>query len=108
MLKANGFARVRARSPEAFGICDTCGFQFNRTDLVAQMEYQGNALQKTGFMVCTRTCNDVPQPQLTTPILPNDPYPILDPRPELHIEDNFELASTSGPASSATPTSGVV
>ena len=102
-----GFARVSTRQPEAFAICDTCGHLFNHTSLVQQMEFHGNSIRPTGFMVCTRTCTDTPQPQISTPILPNDPYPIKNPRPELYPGDAFEKASSPDPASWATPTSGL-
>jgi hypothetical protein len=77
-----GYARVQAKAPKAFAICDTCGLLYNHVDLVPQMEFQGNDLRPTGFLVCTKTCNDQPQPQLTTPILPPDPEPIENPRPD--------------------------
>lgn len=113
-----GRARVSTRTPQAFGICDTCGFLYNRVQLVDQMEYFGNTIRPTGFLVCTATCNDLPQPQLSTPVLPNDPYPIINPRPELYRGavsppapsppgDSFELASSPDPASTATPVSGL-
>lgn len=113
-----GRARVSTRHPEAFGVCDTCGFVYNRVQLVEQMEYQGNDVRPTGFLVCTSTCNDMPQPQFSTPILPNDPYPILNPRPDLYPGamsqpapnppgDAFEMASSVDPASTATPVSGL-
>jgi hypothetical protein len=106
----NGFARVSRRAPSAFAICDTCGYQFNRTALVEQMEYFGNEIRKTGFLVCQRTCNDIPQPQISTPILPNDPYPVRNPRPELYQSLPFGLASDGGSgedASGGTPAGGL-
>jgi hypothetical protein len=103
----NGFARVNARNPRAFGICDTCGYQFNLCELVDQVEYQGNNITKTGFLVCTRTCNDKPQPQLRSPILPNDPVPMKNPRVETYAgPQGFGLANSGDPASSATPAGG--
>lgn len=101
-----GFARVNRRAPRAFGICDTCGLQYNHDDLVQLMEYQGNELRWTGFLVCTRTCNDRPQPQLTTPILPRDPQPIDQPRVEQFVDTQNEQASSTYPASSPIPVSG--
>lgn|GEM_PF-1516756 len=77
-----GFARVSRRAPKGFGICDTCGYLYNRIDLVEQVEFYGNEVKWTGSMVCTRTCSDKPQAQLTSPILPPDPEPLDNPRPE--------------------------
>jgi hypothetical protein len=101
-----GFARVSRRYPRAFAMCSQCNYWFNRVDLVEQMEFQGNEVRPTGFFVCTRTCYDVPQPQLSTPVLPNDPQPIRLPQFELYQEDTtFNLASSSDLASQSTPIS---
>jgi hypothetical protein len=108
-MNFTGRARVRVRAPEAFGVCDNCGIWYNRDSLVPEMQYQGNALSPTGFLVCTVTCLDVPQPQLQSPILPNDPQPVVNPRIETSdIADRaFSLASSTDPASSGVPISGV-
>lgn len=66
--------------PEALGICDYTGFRFNHNDLVKQMEWRGNALVWTGFMV-GRPFVDVPNEQARPPILPPDPVPVRLPRP---------------------------
>ncbi len=80
---ANGRARVNARSPVAFAICDRCGFRYNHDELVWQYEWAGNALQNQRILVCTRTCNDLPNEQLRVFVLPADPVPIINPRPDL-------------------------
>jgi hypothetical protein len=100
MLKATGRARVDSRHPEAFAVCDTCGFWRNRSDLRADRQYQGNEIIDTGFLVCFDTCLDIPQAQNSTPILPADPRPVLNPRPELNRSDfGFESAASTDPAS---------
>lgn len=76
-----GRARVNARSPDSFGVCDRCGFLYNRKNLRDQYEWAGFQLQNLNLAVC-QTCLDVPQPQLKAIILPPDPVPIDDPRPE--------------------------
>lgn len=68
-------------SPKAVGICDKTGFIFNRKDLVKQMEWRGNALVWTGFLV-GRPYVDEPNQQLRPPILPPDPVPVVMPRLE--------------------------
>lgn len=70
---------VDADSPMALGICDKTGFVFKRMDLVRQMEWRGNSLIWTGFMV-GKPYVDQPNPQLRPPILPPDPVPVKDPR----------------------------
>lgn len=102
-----GFARTNRRHPQAFAICDTCGLQYNRVDLVQDMEYQGNQLRWTGFLVCKRTCNDEPQPQLTTPILPRDPQPIDQPRVEQYVDTEIQQAASSRPISVPIPIAGL-
>lgn len=65
--------------PSALGICDKSRFVFNHKDLVKQMEWRGNALVWTGFLV-GRPYVDVPNEQLRPPILPPDPVPVKMPR----------------------------
>lgn len=100
----NGRARVSARSPSALAICDRCGFTYNRPDLAYQYQWQGMQLQNLNLLVC-KTCLDVPQVQLKTIILPPDPVPVDDPRPErysqevpsyLGTQDGFRLVTMDG------------
>ena len=42
---------VRKDSTEAVGICDYSGFFFSKSDLIKQMEWRGNDLTWTGFLV---------------------------------------------------------
>jgi hypothetical protein len=68
-------------NPEALGICDYTGFVFMRKDMVRQMEWRGNDLVWTGFYV-GKPYADKPNEQNKTPILPPDPRPVIDPRPQ--------------------------
>jgi len=70
---------IDASNPEALGICDYSGMVFNKKDLVKQMEWRGNALVWTGFLV-GRPYVDKPNEQLRPPILPPDPVPVPLPR----------------------------
>jgi hypothetical protein len=81
-----GHAKVDPRSPQAFGICDCCGFQYLRRELYAQMKWMGNQLRWTGHLHCS-TCWDVPNPTVRPIRLPADPPPVLNPRPEKHGPD---------------------
>lgn len=80
-------------NPEALGICDYTGFVFMRKDLVKQMEWRGNALIWTGFLV-GRPYVDVPNEQLRPPILPPDPVPVRLPRPQQF--DSITWSTTPG------------
>lgn len=76
-----GRARVSARNPQAHAICDRCGFRYNRVNLRAQQQWNGLKLQTYNILVCKK-CWDEPQIQLRTIIIPPDPLPVLNPRPE--------------------------
>lgn len=81
-----GRARVSARSPSALAVCQRCAFTYNRTDLRWQFQWQGMGLQNLNILVCD-DCYDVPQQQLRAIILPPDPIPIDDPRPEPYQQE---------------------
>ena len=76
-----GHARVNPQSPSAFANCDQCGFLYCHADLRWEVQYRGNQIMKTGFLVCP-TCWDIPNEQLRPKVLPADPVPILNPRKE--------------------------
>lgn len=86
-----GRARISSSSVEPRGVCDCCGFTYSLVDLKFQFEWAGATLQNTGFRHCP-TCLDVPNQQLRAIIIPPDPVPVRDPRPDL----NAIMVSTSG------------
>ena len=77
----SGHARVSAKNPSAFGCCDRCQFQFNLADLRWQFQWAGMHLQNIRLLVC-RSCEDTPNQQLRSIILPPDPIPVFNPRPQ--------------------------
>jgi hypothetical protein len=77
----SGRATTNPYAPNAFAVCDSCGEWYNRVNLLVQREWYGDTLADTGFRVCSR-CLSKPQPQLKPVILPLDPVPINEPRPE--------------------------
>ena len=86
-MRPHGNAQISARAPRATAICDRCGFMFNHDDLQWQWDWQqGPRLFNLRILVC-RTCLDVPQENGRTIVLPPDPVPIANPRPE-----NYALA----------------
>ncbi len=89
----NGHAEVNPRAPVSFAICDRCSRQFNINMLSWQWQWAGPRLQNTRFLVC-RSCMDVPQPQLKPRILPPDPHPTLNARPENFLVDDFNYQVT--------------
>jgi hypothetical protein len=82
-----GRARVSASNPQAAAICDRCGFVFNHVDLKFQYDYAGAGLYNKRILVCDR-CDDIPQHQLKAIVLPADPVPVINPRPQ-----DYDLAS---------------
>lgn len=82
-----GRATMNPTAPEAIGICDGCGFLYDLVNLRPQYQYAGEGLINTRLRKCP-TCLDIPNPQLKVIILPPDPPPVFDPRPEnSDIED---------------------
>lgn len=78
-MRSHGRARVSSRNPQAFAICDRCGFLMNHVNLQWQYDWAGASLINKRILVCDE-CNDVPQTQLRAIVLPADPTPILNPR----------------------------
>lgn len=93
------------RSPVSLACCDLCGFTYNITGLVWQVEWSGVKLQNLRLLVCRRTCQDAPQPALKTIIIPPDPLPTFNARPEqysmtvpnfLSAQDGTNLTTEDG------------
>ena len=90
--------RVSRNAPRARGRCDRCGFQYQLEALNWQYQWAGTRLQNLQLRVCQR-CLDVPQEQLRSIILPADPIPVLNPRPEYYdLEVTSFLQSQEGPS----------
>lgn len=83
----SGRARTSSSSPEAFGVCQRCGFWYQRRELRNQMAWMGAALQPTWRFVCQH-CYDTPQEQDRAWVPPPDPIPI-----QLALPEDFDAAS---------------
>lgn len=87
-------AEVDPENPRAWATCDRCGFQWNLFKLAWQYQYEGTAIpQNTMLLVCPK-CMDSLQPQLTPQILPPDPPPVFNARPENYALDEDNNLST--------------
>ena len=93
MSLPHGRARVDSTSPRAFAICDRCGFLYNHRDLHWQYDYRGRSLANLRILVC-ETCEDTPQNQLKPRIIPPDPMPIMNARPERYQEYSTDTRIT--------------
>lgn len=92
----SGHATVNADWPNAFGVCDKCGFVYNLKDLLWQTAWRGPQLQTTKFLVC-QSCLDKPNEQLRTVTITADPIPIDFPRPEPYITEISTLPAGTTP-----------
>lgn len=77
----SGRARTSSRNPQAHAICDRCGGRFNHVDLSWQNDWAGPSIVNKRLLVCN-TCLDKHQTQLRSIVIPADPTPIQNPRPE--------------------------
>jgi hypothetical protein len=94
-MRPHGRAKVSSRNPNAFGICDRCGFLYNHNRLTWQFDWAGAGLINKRILVCD-TCTDTPQQQLRAIILPADPTPILNPRVQNYAEAETDVRITQG------------
>lgn len=93
----SGKARTSRISPQAHAICDRCGGRYNHVDLAWQYDWAGASIINKRILVCNR-CMDNPQQQLRAIVLPADPVPILNPRPEQFERAETDYRLTSLPA----------
>lgn len=94
-MRPHGRARVSARNPRAFGICDRCGFLYNHINLQWQYDWAGASLINKRILVCNE-CNDVPQQQLRAIVVPADPVPIQNPRTQDYVTASTDYRTTQG------------
>ena len=90
-------------SPRAWATCERCGLLFNLFKLQWQFDWRGTALMNLRILVC-ETCLDEPQRQLGTIVLPPDPPPIMNARPEAYaIDELWEIMMEGGTGHGAIP-----
>lgn len=100
-----GRARTSSRSPQAHAICDRCGFRYNHVSLSWQMDWASVSLVNKRILVCSR-CLDNPQDQLRAIVIPADPVPIQNPRPQDFVTASTDYRTTSG-QDTIDPTTGI-
>lgn len=92
----HGRAHTSPSNPHAYAVCDRCGIWHNLVDLQWQWEWAGTRLQNLRLLVCER-CLDTPQPQLKARIIPPDPVPVFNARPEnFYVDENTFLVTNDG------------
>lgn len=92
------FSRVEVNParPEARGICDRCGIQYNLRDLRWQFQYVGGLYQNKRILVCGQ-CYDYPSEFLKVVVPPADPPVVYNARPEFYAIDEYNFWSLTGP-----------
>lgn len=88
-----GRARISAKNPQAAAVCDRCGGLLNHVDLSWQFDWAGAGLINKRLLVCSH-CNDNPQQQLRSIVLPADPPVIMNARPEYFVEASTDYRTT--------------
>ena len=91
---ASGKAYVNLSQRENWVVCDRCGCWRNRSDVAFQYRWQGRELINQRFIVCIDTCLDKPNQQERVIIIPADPVPVRDARPEAYFADETGNVST--------------
>jgi hypothetical protein len=85
---------ISAQDPRALALCDFCGFLVNHDTLQRDMQYRGGSAPVwTGFLVCGK-CRDVPQPYYQKQVLPPDPVPVVNPRPDDSGQTPWDQSNT--------------
>ena len=90
----SGRARTNARAPQAHAICDRCGFRYNWVDLQWQYEWRGPVIQNIRILVC-KPCLDVPQENVRSIVVPADPVPIINARPQDFVDAESDFRAVS-------------
>ena len=80
-------------SPRGWATCDRCGFVTNHFKLSWQYDWAGTQLINKRILVCEGGCLDKPQRQLGTILLPPDPTPIMNARPEQYAIDEYPVST---------------
>lgn len=97
-----GHATIDPSRPRARAVCDRCGQIWNLENLIWQFDWRGPRVQNLRVLVCP-PCYDKPQMNgQRTYILPPDPVPVMNARPEFRVpEDNplSALGATPSPLS---------
>lgn len=91
------YFEVDTDNPRAEGICDRCSFRWNLYKLQWQYSFQGTTSpQNTRMLVCPN-CIDPLNEQDQPYILPPDPMPVFNARPENYtLDESSWLATQDG------------
>lgn len=92
-MRQHGHASIDPTQPAAKAVCDRCGFLYSHRDLRWQSDWRGPRLQNLRLLVC-QSCLDTPQMNgQRTILIPPDPIPIQNARPEMYVSDDNPMSA---------------
>lgn len=91
--RPHGRAEISPKNPRARGVCDRCGFMYNHYKLRWQYDWRGPKTQNLRVLVCQSCIDAYQQNGQRTIILPADPIPIMNARPEYYVPDDNPLSA---------------
>jgi len=97
--RPHGRAEIDPSKPRALGICDRCGGRYNHHTLSWQFDWRGPKIQNLRFLVCPSCMDRLQQSGQRTILLPADPIPVQNARPEWHVPINNPLSAVGADAS---------
>lgn len=100
-MRPTGRAQTSPTAPRAHAICDRCGFRYNHDQLRWQYDWRGPRLTNLRILVCESCQDKAQQSGQRTILLPPDPVPIMNARPEFYVSDNNPLSGIGGDPSPA-------
>lgn len=92
-MRPHGRATISETNPRALGICDKCGFMYNHHQLKWRMDWRGTKIQNLRMLICDSCYDQYQQNGQRTIILPPDPVPIMNARPEQYVPDSNPLSA---------------
>lgn len=98
-MRPYGRATIDPSSPRARGVCDRCGFTYNHADLKWQYDWRGPKVQNLRLLVCENCLDHMQMNGQRTIIIPPDPIPIINARPENNVGDNNPFSTIGASAS---------
>lgn len=92
-MRPHGHAEIDPSNPRAKAVCDRCGFIWNHNRLQWVYDWAGTKLQNKRFLVCPNCVDQYQQNGQRTIILPPDPVPIMNARPENYVVADNPLSA---------------
>jgi hypothetical protein len=98
-MRPQGHASISPTHPRARAVCDRCYFTYNHDQLQWQYDWQGPKIQNKRILVCMSCLDKMQENGQRTILIPADPIPITNARPEIKVSDNNPLSTIGANAS---------